>query len=235
VRLMHAGVRHLITTSDRIGRPGAPGPTGLVWKPHWGVPINQEHLAGTMVSFSFAMLEALDAMGFDYDERGADDYLHLWAVAGHLIGVQDNLIPHDREAWQRLSDLIKERNYASSTYGVDLTRALLEVVQGYLPRPLRGLGPTAMRSMIGDTVADMLEVPEANWTRWLLLGIRGAMQEDALDPDHTRLGRFLTRRMSMLVLRGFVEAQRAGRPSFEIPSSLAVDDAPLGKVARHRH
>lgn len=232
VRLMHAAVRHLITTSDRIGRPGAPGPTGLVWEEHWGVPINQEHLAGTMVSFSYAMLEALDAMGLEHDQDAADDYLHLWAVAGHLIGVQDRLIPHDRESWRHLSDLIKERNYAPSAYGSALTRALLDVVRGYLPRPVRGLAPTTMRSMIGDEVADMLDVPKADWTRWLMLGIRGALQQEILDADHTALGRLLTRRMSMLVLRGFVEAQRPGRPAFAIPVSLAVGDAPLTRVAR---
>lgn len=234
VRLMHAAVRRLITTSERIGRPGAPGPTGLVWEEHWGVPINQEHLAGTMVSFSYAMLEALDAMGLEHDEAAADDYLHLWAVAGHLIGVQDHLIPHDRASWQHLSDLIKERNYAPSVYGSALTRALLDVVRGYLPRPLRGLAPTTMRSMIGDHVADMLEVPEANWTRWLLVGVRGVLQQEILDADHTALGRFLTRRMSMLVLHGFVEAQRPGRPAFAIPESLAIDSAPLRRVAQGR-
>lgn len=234
VRLMHAAVRRLITTSDRIGRPGAPGPTGLVWEEHWGVPINQEHLAGTMVSFSYAMLEALDAMGLDHDQDAADDYLHLWAVAGHLIGVQEHLIPHDRASWQHLSDLIKARNYAPSEYGSALTRALLDVVRGYLPRPLRGLAPTTMRSMIGDDVADMLDVPKANWTRWLLLGVRGVLQQEILDADHTALGRLLTRHMSMLVLHGFVEAQRPGRPAFAIPESLAIDDSPLSRVAPRR-
>lgn len=229
VRLMHAGVRHLITTSDVIGRPGAPGPTGLVWEDHWGVPINQEHLAGTMVTFSYTMLEALDAMGLPYDQSGADDYLHLWGVAGHLLGIQDHLIPRERDGWRQLNDLIAARNWAPSRYGSELTAALLDVVRGYLPRPVRGLSQTTMRSLIGDPLADMLGVPPADWTRWLLVGLRGARRE-AKEADHTRIGRWLTRQMSMLVLRGFVDAERSGRPAFAIPTSLAVDDAPMHRV-----
>lgn len=229
VRLMHAGVRHLISNSDLIGRPGAPGPTGLVWEEHWGVPINQEHLAGTMVTFSYTMLEALEAMGLSYDRDAAEDYLHLWGVAGHLLGIEDHLIPRARDGWRELSDLIAQRNWAPSGYGSDLTAALLDVVRGYLPRPLRGLSQTTMRSLIGDPLADMLGVPPADWTRWLLLGLRGVHRE-AKEADHTWIGRWLTRQMSVLVLRGFVDAQRPGRPAFAIPTSLAIDDAPLQRV-----
>ena len=45
VRLMHAGVRHLLLQRD--------------WNPAWGVPINQEDLAGTLASFSAMVLDGL--------------------------------------------------------------------------------------------------------------------------------------------------------------------------------
>src|ERR1700756_2420128 len=44
VRLMHAAVRHLITARNEL----TPG----MWHPDWGTPINQEDLAGTLLSFS---------------------------------------------------------------------------------------------------------------------------------------------------------------------------------------
>ena len=223
VRLMHAGVRQLIGSDPRVSPPGDPDGAALVWEEHWGVPINQEHLAGTMVSFSHRMLDALDAMGLPYDQDAADDYLHLWAVAGHLLGVEDHLIPHDRASWRELSDAIIERNYCTSPFGVRLTRALLDVVEGYLPPLLRGLAPTTMRSMIGDDVAALLDVPRSDWTRFLLLGFRGISHDAVGQTQHSRLGRRVTRVVSMLVLRGFVEAQRTHRPTFEIPASLGID------------
>src|SRR5271163_1133760 len=45
VRLMHAAVRHLIKARNEK-TPGT-------WNPEWGLPINQEDLAGTRMSFSY--------------------------------------------------------------------------------------------------------------------------------------------------------------------------------------
>lgn len=232
VRLMHAGVRHLIRNDPRISPPGPAGPGAFVWEPSWGVPINQEHLAGTLVSFSFTMLEVLDTIGLDYDQQAATDYLHLWSVVGHLLGVEDHLIPRSRHEYAELSAAIKRRNYRASGYGADLTAALLDVVRSYLPRHLDGLAPTTMRSFIGEDVADMLDVPPRNWTRWLLLGIRDSMRSGAGAAGHTAIGRWLTRRVSMAILRGFVETQRPGRPDFAIPRELGIDLPVRNPVSR---
>src|SRR3984957_9257399 len=49
VRLMHAAVRMMIEGRNKQ-RPG-------FWDPNWGVPINQEDLVGTMLSFSYVPVE----------------------------------------------------------------------------------------------------------------------------------------------------------------------------------
>jgi hypothetical protein len=58
VRLMHAGVRRLITTDPRVDRRPTGAESG--WDGQWGVPINQEHLIATVLAFGWAMIGVLD-------------------------------------------------------------------------------------------------------------------------------------------------------------------------------
>ncbi|MDT5083386.1 MAG: hypothetical protein QOJ61_429, partial [Mycobacterium sp.] len=51
VRLMHAAVRHLITARNEQ----TPG----MWHSDWGTPINQEDLAGTLLSFSYVVADPI--------------------------------------------------------------------------------------------------------------------------------------------------------------------------------
>jgi mpaB/rubber oxygenase-like protein len=64
VRLLHAAIRHLITTSHRWDTAGD------------GVPICQEDLAGTLVSFSSVVVDALRKLGGRVDDEEAEDYYY---------------------------------------------------------------------------------------------------------------------------------------------------------------
>ena len=70
VRLMHAGVRHLIRNDPRVARTSDPS-VWPRWDESWGEPINQEHLLGAMISYSSSLLHVLDRLRIDYDaQRG---------------------------------------------------------------------------------------------------------------------------------------------------------------------
>ena len=69
VRLVHAAVRHLCCAS-RLG----PGPLG--------VPVNQQQLLGTTLSFSVVVTDALRAMGFELRDDEVEAWFHLWRVVG---------------------------------------------------------------------------------------------------------------------------------------------------------
>src|SRR5581483_558278 len=83
VRLMHAAVRWMI-----LNRPGIDWDTSA-----YGVPINQEDLLLTLLTFTEVMFEVFDRTGIDYSEREADDYLHLWSYVGHVLGIRPDLLP----------------------------------------------------------------------------------------------------------------------------------------------
>ncbi len=128
VRLMHAAVRHLITHDA-----AAP------WDDALGVPINQEDMAGTLMTFSYLVLDGLRRLGVHLSDEDQDAYLHAWRVIGQVMGIQPALIPAGVAEARALTELIHRRQIAASPEGRALTAALVEGYQGLLPAAhLRG-------------------------------------------------------------------------------------------------
>jgi len=229
VRLMHAGVRHLITSPhSRVPKTDDPS-VWPRWDESWGVPINQEHMLGAMLSFSSSLLHALDSLNMEYDPDEAEAYCHLWNVVGWLLGVDATILPLERAEMDALEKVIRKRNEKPSEAGTKMTDSLLELVQSFIRFSIfKGAAVSTMRLFIGDDTADLLKAPPADWTR-LMIG--------ALTPDDGRISRFLssgpiarlvTMLLSKRVLKGFVEYERDGdRPDFQIPRRLgSVPTAP---------
>ena len=102
VRLMHAAVRHLVAARNEQ-QPG-------LWDPDWGLPINQEDLAGTLIAFSGVVVDQLVRLGVQLSDADIDAYLHVWNVIGHLLGVRDELLVHDVGDAVALFDAIRRRS-----------------------------------------------------------------------------------------------------------------------------
>src|SRR6478672_8406519 len=102
VRLLHAGIRHLVTTSRRWDVAGD------------GVPICQEDLAGTLMSFSAIVVDALRRLGVRVDDDEAEDYYYRWRAIGQMLGIDAAAIPPDLAAARELTDLIARRNHHRS-------------------------------------------------------------------------------------------------------------------------
>src|SRR5271166_572933 len=116
VRLMHAAVRHLIKARNER-EPG-------LWDPNWGTPINQEDLAGTLLSFSYVVAGPLRRLGVRVSTEDAEAYLHMWNVIGHLLGVRDELLVRGIGDATALVDAIRRRQFEASPEGQDMTDAL---------------------------------------------------------------------------------------------------------------
>jgi hypothetical protein len=168
VRLMHAAVRYHVRKSGR-------------WdEPRFGPPINQEDMAGTNLAFSFIVLRGLRKVGIAVDRDDAHAYLHLWNVVGWLMGVRDGLLPANERAAATLDRLIASRHFKKSEVGTALTAALLESIQQtFRQRPqgrLPGFVPAYMRFLLGDQVADLLDIPPRNWLGSKLVGVFNLVQ-----------------------------------------------------------
>jgi hypothetical protein len=150
VRLMHAAVRFHVLKSKQ-------------WNDVWGKPVNQEDMAGTNLAFSFIVLEGLQKMGIYYSSQEANAYLHLWNVIGYMLGVGTILLPDTMKDAYRLGKLIEKRHFRKSEAGIELTKALLQSFEELTPNPaLAGFAPAYMRFLLGDRIADLLEIPKTS-------------------------------------------------------------------------
>lgn len=209
VRLMHATVRHLIVHQD---------PT---WDPAWGLPINQEDLAGTLCAFSVAVLDGLARLDVDLRRDEIDAYMHTWNVVGHVMGLQDELLPANYAEGRVLADRIAERHFEACPEGQMMTRALLDMIAEMVPGSgLDGVPAQFIRHFVGDPVADVLAVPDREEgplvRAWQVIG----RVSDAAN-DRSRLVRQLARRFGGLFIEGIMFANRGGqRLGFNIPTEL---------------
>jgi ER-bound oxygenase mpaB/B'/Rubber oxygenase, catalytic domain len=169
VRLVHAATRHRVLHD--ASRP---------WDvAELGVPINQEDLAGTLMTFSFVVLEGLEKLGIALAIEAREAWLDAWRVAGRALGIDAKLIPVDVADAGALTSVIRERQVASSPEGKALTRALVQSLEDQLPPLMKGLPASLMHFFLdahrvdGRRVVDMLNVPPADWTVALPVAFKG--------------------------------------------------------------
>ncbi|MBV9651397.1 MAG: DUF2236 domain-containing protein [Pseudonocardiales bacterium] len=147
IRLLHATMRYHISRQDD-------------WDPQWGLPINQEDLAGTLLSFSVIIPRGLTSLSVDLPAADRDAFFHIWRVIGHILGIDATLNPAEFDDGAALCDTILGRQQAPSTAGTALTKGVLDFIQEVLPGPaFAGVGPTLIRHLAGAAAADIVDVP----------------------------------------------------------------------------
>ncbi|MEM9452594.1 MAG: oxygenase MpaB family protein [Myxococcota bacterium] len=161
VRLIHGAIRHYIQYPT--------SPLAFEWDRQWGTPINQEDLAGTLMTFCAAVLQGLAKYDVHIEPDNAEAYVHLWNVVGYVLGVSEQLLPRDVADAYRLHDRVMVRNHAPSEAGRLLTAALVEFLEQEIPgKALDGLAASNIRYLVGDRVADMLGVEPRHFTDRLI-------------------------------------------------------------------
>jgi hypothetical protein len=118
VRLYHAAIRYFLMNKKY-------NPEG--WDDlEFGEPINQEEMAGTLMSFSALVINGLEQLGSRLTEEEKDAYMHCWIIAGHFLGLRPELYPNSyKEGWDLGIAIIKRNNHESNDSKI-LTKALLD-------------------------------------------------------------------------------------------------------------
>lgn len=146
VRLMHAFWRLMILKSDN-------------WNLAWGVPINQEDMLGTNLAFSLIVLRGLKKLGKSVDVNFQQAYINHWALIGHFMGIESELLVFSIKDAQRLDQLIATRQFRSSDIGKELTEALqgsfLEISKNQL---VADFFKAQSRFLLGSENADKLGI-----------------------------------------------------------------------------
>ncbi|UDY37972.1 oxygenase MpaB family protein [Dermatobacter hominis] len=224
VRLMHAAVRHFILEDPAVPRSEHLPVPAHGWCSGWGVPINQEDLLGGMLTFTVTVFEVLDKLGVEYQDEHAEAYLHLWCVVGSLLGIDPSILPSDRQEAGAAADLIRSRQLDHSRDGRELTRALIEALEGMVALPpLRGVVPAAVRWFVGPDVATLLGVGPSPWGLVLDGPVTWTSRLVHVDERSNQVMRVLLRQVGGAAIDGFMTSNRGHeRPDFDIPEELSV-------------
>jgi hypothetical protein len=221
VRLMHAAVRQLI-----LAHQADPGTEGgpPVWDNTWGHPINQEDLAGTLLSFSYTVVGPLPRLGIELSEGDREDYLYVWRVIGALLGLDDSAIPRNATESTSLVTMIRKRQYARSADGTVMAKALIGLLDEMTPTHLFDKVITDLiRLLAGGEVAEILELPAAHRHYGWFARLKVLVHISSHDVENDAALRDLADHLGWHVLNGLFDFERQGehRTSFDIPDHLA--------------
>jgi len=173
VRLIHATIRHLIMRgnpaavmaggepADTVAElaPEGPGMHRALYARGWnvaqhGLPINQEELAYTLLTFHYVFLRGLRRLGLALTPAEENAYLHGWNVVGHLLGIGQDLLVQDMAGAEALFERLQARGRDAAgagalPYGAQdprpaLANALMKAMQDEIPLRLLKPFPTLL-------------------------------------------------------------------------------------------
>ncbi len=143
VRLIHALSRHYIKRHPE-------------WNQKYGLPINQEDMAGTNLAFSYIILVGLQQSGYLLSQQEKEDFLFTWRYIGYLLSIHEDLLPTSFAEAYSLEATIRQRNFKKTEEGKILTAELLRYYSGMLPTWQAELVPSQVRFFIGHEAAEYL-------------------------------------------------------------------------------
>ena len=127
-----------------------------------GLPVNQEDLAYTLLTFGYCIPIGLEKLGRIWNREQREAFLHTWKVIGHTIGIQDNLMTDDWDEAERMFHVIQRRQAGESDQAKVLTGTLISFLQDYLPKYFnlnKGISACLIRKQLGDEQTKMI-MPE---------------------------------------------------------------------------
>lgn len=146
-RLIHAASRAFILRKGE-------------WKAEWGLPVNQEDMAGTLLSFSLVVLRGLAKLGASIPQADKDAFIRYWNVIGLRLGLREGLLADSYTAALQLEGHIKKRHFKESEAGKALSASLLNYYIEALPDFISAdWVREQMRYLLGAEVADLLALP----------------------------------------------------------------------------
>ncbi|MCX2743468.1 oxygenase MpaB family protein [Mangrovivirga sp. M17] len=133
----------------------------------YGLPLNQQDMAGTLMSFSPIVLKGFDQLKISLTEEEKEAYTHYWRVIGHLLGIVPELVPDNHEkSWELAINIIKHQG-AASIHGQELTNKWIQYINSMYFGNLSNSTPSSIISHFTDDVSKA-----SNLNISTILGIR---------------------------------------------------------------
>jgi hypothetical protein len=232
LRLLHAGIRHL----TRRYRPD--------FEPRYGIPVNQEDMLGTVMGFSYLMIEGMRTLKVGLTLQEEEDFLYLWRVFALMMGIHPpdkpdsfEYIPDSVEDAQAFYEAYRRRHYVTADKnpdGVVLGRSNLKMLKHFVPRILRLFGFGAlprlyMLELMGPTQCSLIGIRRRRGygvVRWVLLNLHRLWRPI----EHIRTKRH--ERIGAMIFQDLIDKAYGGEVTFTIP--LSIDDL-RGMIASNGH
>jgi len=175
VRLMHAAIRHLIALSPNPEHRPPQHFGDVLAQLDWdvarnGVPICQEDMGGTVLTFSWIVIRSFERMDQHLTDEQKQAYYHCWRVVGHIMGVDTRLLPERWEQGRALFRRMQERQCAPTPEGQLMTKRILATTDELLVERVTRLPavthhlPRLFIHMLNDSkTCDALDVPKLSW------------------------------------------------------------------------
>jgi hypothetical protein len=211
VRLMHAAIRHLILADAR-----------RAWPVHeLGMPINQEDLLGTLMTFTWLIIDGLLKQKVAISAADQAAYLETWLSVGELMGIEPALLPRTVADAEALTVIIERRQVAPSSEGSEMMAALLGMMNDNIPEGFRTLPSSMIREFLPADVATFLGVPNHFFEREALALLERLTHplEAFTDQEARRYG--VVRAFSVHLLRAMTAVELDGKGArFALPDAL---------------
>ncbi|HTH56994.1 MAG TPA: oxygenase MpaB family protein [Cyclobacteriaceae bacterium] len=225
VRLIHASIRYFLKR----------GQTGNPWNADkFGEPINQEDLAGTLMSFGPVILTGLKKLGVKLTNDDANAWMHCWNIAGHLLGIDEKFLPETYEQGFQLATQILAHQAQESLPGIALASSCNKFIDYIIPgNAFDGVPEYLMSYFLQDfSISSKKDLPAC-------VGIKA--QGDLKDKLVLQLTHFVTKLVSgaeshdsfvqkiiatfnKLLLQGIIYHYNGGKGvQFSIPPSLQAN------------
>jgi len=226
IRLIHATIRYyMVNNSEGFEQAN----NFDVAK--YGQPINQEDLAGTMLSFSVIILRGLEKFGIELSEKQKEAFVHYWSVIGSLMGINDELIPANHAEAEQLTNAILAHQRAYSQEGHDLTMSCVSFMEHQVPIKRFEDVPLALVYFFceDDGIPALLKLPPSD-DKIKLIGSNffKRYEEKKEKRDKRVLIRYVAGLFSRELIESFMRFFNEGKKvQFNLPSSLTDYGRPI--------
>jgi hypothetical protein len=209
-RLIHAAVRHFIIESGQWDVEAD------------GVPICQQDLLGALLIFSVQVVKGMRRIGVEVTEQEAEDYYHVWRVAGALLGIRADTMPDTYAEALALNDSLVEAGYAASPEGIVLTSGLVALYRELMPgRAFDSIIPAMVRKVVNPEVADYLQVPDSRgWGRVIATGVKLMRVFERAEDDSALARKVLDKAAHLLLNVNVRQLTKGQSTALDVPQEL---------------
>jgi hypothetical protein len=140
IRLLHSLIRYMLVRDPNAASTRKTDPIPP-WQPDkLGIPISQEFLAATLLTFHYVILQCMERLCLKLTEAEKCAYMQRWNAAGWFLGIETATLEKLKtmDDGKQLYDLVMARRRQTTEHGHALSATLLKYVRNNIIEGVSG-------------------------------------------------------------------------------------------------